>query len=177
MTQAATAPGPRCNVLFHPSFNVRGKAHTYLQKLEKDYGDISRIKFGPFNVIFLSNPGYIEHMLLHRDTYVKIKEGGMLRHLLGNGLLTSEGEFWMKQRRLIQPVFHKQRLQNFAQKISGSTLEMLSAWETGQGKAIEVYSEMNRLTLDIVGKTLLSTNVKGEFGKVSKAMTLMLTAV
>ena len=86
MTQAATAPGPKGNVLFRPDFNVRKRTHLYLQKLEKNYGNISKIKFGPFDVVFLSNPDYIEHMLLHRETYVKVKEGGMLRHLLGNGL-------------------------------------------------------------------------------------------
>jgi cytochrome P450 len=177
MTQAATAPGPRGNVLFHPSFNVRSKTHTYLQKLEKDYGDISRIKFGPFNVIYLAKPDYIEHMLLHRDTYVKVKEGGMLRQLLGNGLLTSEGEFWLKQRRLIQPVFHKQRLQLFAQKIADSATEMLAGWEKHEGQVLDIYGEMNQVTLDIVGRTLLSTNIKGEFGKVSQALTNMLKAV
>lgn len=179
MIQAATAtaPGPKGNVLLKSSFSIRSSAHVYLQQLEKDYGNISKIKFGPFDVVVLSNPDYIEHMLLHRDTYMKVKEGGMLRHLLGNGLLTSEGEFWMKQRRLIQPVFHKTRLNNFAQKISDATLDMLSSWQTKQSETLDVYNEMNQVTLDIVGKTLLSTNVKGEFSKVSRAMTLMLTAV
>ena len=85
-------------------------------RLETKYGDISKIKFGPFTVIYLANPDYIEYVLLNRDIYTKVQEGGMLRILLGNGLLTSEGDFWLKQRRLIQPVFHKQRLERFVQK-------------------------------------------------------------
>jgi cytochrome P450 len=178
MTQAAAAlPGPKGNVLLKPSFHLRGRAHLFLCQLEEDYGNISKVRFGPFDVVFLANPDYIEHMLLHRDTYVKVKEGGMLRHLLGNGLLTSEGEFWLKQRRLIQPIFHKQRLQTFAQKIADATADMLASWKEKETGPLDVYTEMNRLTLDIVGTTLLSTDVKSDFEKVNRAMTLMLKGV
>jgi cytochrome P450 len=177
MNQAATAPGPRMNVLLMPKRNLRKKTHEFVRGLEEKYGDISKIKFGPFTVIYLANPDYIEHVLLNRDTYIKVQEGGMLRILLGNGLLTSEGDFWLKQRRLIQPVFHKQRLDRFVQKISESTDEMLATWETKQNESLDVYSEMNRVTLDIVGKTLFSTNVKSEFDKVNGALTKIMTAI
>lgn len=174
---AATAPGPRMNVLLMPGRKFQNHAHEYLLKLEKDYGDVSRVKFGPFNVIYLTNPDYVEYMLQNRDIYVKVREGGMLRHLLGNGLLTSEGDFWMKQRRLIQPVFHKQRLNNFVQKIADSTTEMLDAWDKQAGQTLDAYNEMNQVTLDIVGRTLFSTNVKSEFDKVNRALTIILKAV
>ncbi len=177
MTQAATAPGPRGNVLLMPTRNIRKKTHEYLLRLEKEYGEISKIKFGPFTVIYLANPDYIEHVLLNRDIYTKVQEGGMLRILLGNGLLTSEGDFWLKQRRLIQPVFHKQRLERFIQKISESTDEMLGDWEKKNGETVDVYNEMNRVTLDIVGKTLFSVNVKSEFDKVNSALTKIMTAI
>ena len=177
MTQAASIPGPRGNVLLMPTRNIRKKTHEYLSLLEEKYGDISKIKFGPFTVIYIANPDYIEYVLLNRDTYIKIQEGGMLRILLGNGLLTSEGDFWLKQRRLIQPVFHKNRLERFVQKISESTDDMLTAWETKQGETTDIYNEMNRLTLDIVGKTLFSTNVKDEFDKVNTALTKIMTAI
>ncbi len=177
MSQAATAPGPRINVLLNPTRNFRTRTHEYVLSLEKKYGEISKIKFGPFTVIYLANPDYIEHVLLDRDTYIKVQEGGMLRLLLGNGLLTSEGDFWLKQRRLIQPVFHKQRLERFVQKISESTDEMLTAWENKQSETLDAYNEMNRVTLDIVGKTLFSTNVKSEFDKVNTALTKIMTAI
>lgn len=177
MTQTATAPGPRMNVLLLPSRKMRNQVHEYLVELEKKYGDVSRIKFGPFTVIYLANPNYIEQVFMQRDLFVKVKEGGMLRHLLGNGLLTSEGEFWMKQRRLIQPVFHKQRLNNFVQKIADSTNEMLSSWEEQNEQTLDAYNEMNKVTLDIVGRTLFSTNVKSEFDKVNKALSIILRAV
>jgi len=177
MTQVLTAPGPRGNVLLMPTRAFRKHSHQYLQQLEEKYGDISKIKFGPFTVIYLANPEYIEYVLLNRDTYTKVQEGGMLRILLGNGLLTSEGDFWLKQRRLIQPVFHKQRLDRFIQKISNSTDEMLNGWGKKNGETLDVYNEMNRVTLDIVGKTLFSANVKDEFDKVNSALTKILTAI
>jgi cytochrome P450 len=177
MTQAAIAPGPKGNVLLMPTRAIRKKTHEYLQRLEEKYGDISKIKFGPFTVIYLANPDYIEYVFLNRDIYTKVQEGGMLRILLGNGLLTSEGDFWLKQRRLIQPVFHKQRLERFIQKISESTDEMLAGWEMQNGETLDVYNEMNRVTLDIVGKTLFSVNVKSEFDKVNSALTKIMTAI
>ena len=177
MTQAATAPGPRGNVLLMPTRSIRNKTHEYLQQLEAKYGDISKIKFGPFTVIYLANPDYIGHVLLNRDTYTKVQEGGMLRIMLGNGLLTSEGDFWLKQRRLIQPVFHKQRLDRFIQKISESTDEMLAGWGKRNGETLDAYNEMNRVTLDIVGKTLFSAKVKDEFDKVNSALTKIMTAI
>ena len=177
MTQAATAPGPRGNVLLMPTRAIRQKTHEYLLQLEEKYGDVSKIKFGPFTVIYLANPDYIEHVLLNRDIYTKVQEGGMLRILLGNGLLTSEGDFWLKQRRLIQPVFHKNRLERFVEKISESTDEMLVEWHKKNDEPVDVYNEMNRVTLDIVGKTLFSANVKDEFDKVNLALTKIMTAI
>lgn len=177
MPNVEVAPGPKLNVLLRPSSLARKQTHRYLCELERKYGAVSRIKFGPFNVIYLCHPDYIEYMFLHRDKYVKVKEGGMLRHLLGNGLLTSEGDFWLKQRRLIQPVFHKQQLHTFVQKITESTDEMLMAWAQQTGETMDVYHEMNKLTLDVVGKTLFSTNVKEEFEKVNKALTHIMTAI
>lgn len=164
--------------MLRPLSFSRREAHLYLHDLEKRYGNISQFRFGPFDVVFLSHPDYIEHMLLNRDIYVKVEEGGMLRHLLGKGLLTSEGDFWLKQRRLIQPIFHKQRLNNFVQQIADATNEMLDGWETHpSSEPLDVYSEMNKVTLDIVGRTMFSTNVKSEFDKVNKAITRMLSAV
>jgi cytochrome P450 len=170
METLASPPGPKGNIIFRPEMDLRNETHLLIQLMERKYGPISKMKAGPFYFVVLSKPEYIEHMFLNRDIYVKINEGGNLRYLLGNGLLTSEGEFWMKQRRLIQPVFHKQKLQGFVQKIADSTNEMLDAWKNAKQDTVDVYREMTMITLEIVGKTLLSTNVKGDFAKVNQAL-------
>ncbi len=170
-------PGPKGNLVFNPPFDLRNKTHFFIEWMANKYGGISRAKAGPFNFVFLAKPEYVEHMFLTRDVYVKMNEGSQLKYLLGNGLLTSEGEFWLKQRRLMQPLFHKQRLQGFVQKIADATNSMMKDWEGRSMNVPDFYKEMNQLTLDIVGRTLLSTDLKGDFAKVNKAMTTVLESV
>jgi len=170
-------PGPKGNLIFNRNQDFRQGLLSFLQRMSKEYPNISRVKLGSMYFVQLSNEAYIEHVFQHRETYVKINEGGNLRFLLGNGLLTSEGEFWMKQRKLIQPVFHKQRLQGFVQKIVECTEQMLLSWEKKTTQQIDMFQEMTRVTLHIVGKTLLSTDVSEDFGKVSKALTMVLEGI
>ena len=177
ITATQTPPGPKGNLVLRPPFDLRNKTHFFIEWMADKYGDISRAKAGPFNFVFLAKPEYIEHMFLTRDVYVKMNEGSQLKYLLGNGLLTSEGEFWLKQRRLMQPLFHKQRLQGFVQKIADATNAMMNDWEERNMSVPDFYREMNQLTLDIVGRTLLSTDLKGDFAKVNKAMTTVLESV
>ncbi|MDB5283901.1 MAG: cytochrome, partial [Bacteroidota bacterium] len=165
------------NMLFRAPVDLRNETHIFIQQMGEKYGGISGAKAGPFSFVFLSDPDYIEHMFLNRDIYIKINEGGNLKYLLGNGLLTSEGEFWLKQRRLMQPLFHKQRLSGFVQKIADATNEMMTGWESTGLNNLNFYREMNQVTLDIVGQTLLSTNLKGDFAKVNRALTAVLEAV
>lgn len=168
-------PGPKRNMLLSRRNTFSKGILQFLQGFVKEYPGIGRIKTGTLSFVVITNPDYVEHVFMHRDKYVKVQEGGNLRYLLGNGLLTSEGEFWMKQRKLIQPVFHKQRLQGFVQKITDCTNDMLDAWEQrDENTTTDMLAEMNKLTLDIVGKTLLSTDVKGDFKKVSDALTIVL---
>ena len=176
-TAVQSPPGPKRNMVFSPPFDLRNKTHFLIEWMADKYGGISRAKAGPFNFVFLAKPEYIEHMFLTRDIYVKMNEGSQLRYLLGNGLLTSEGEFWLKQRRLMQPLFHKQRLQGFVQKIADATTSMMKEWEQRNMSVPDFYREMNQLTLDIVGRTLLSTDLKGDFAKVNRAMTDVLESV
>ena len=177
LTETQTPPGPKGNLVFRPPFDLRNQTHVFIQWMSEKYGDISRAKAGPFNFVFLAKPEYIEHMFLTRDVYVKMNEGSQLKYLLGNGLLTSEGEFWLKQRRLMQPLFHKQRLQGFVQKIADATQAMMKEWEGRNMSVPDFYKEMNQLTLDIVGRTLLSTDLKGDFAKVNRAMTDVMESV
>jgi cytochrome P450 len=175
--RAKLPPGPGGNVLLRRRKDFMSDSLKFLQDVIAEYPRIARLKAGTLSFVNITVPDYIEHVLSNRDIYIKINEGGNLRFLLGNGLLTSEGEFWMKQRKLIQPVFHKQRLQGFVQKIADCTAEMMKGWDAGNGGELNMHAEMNKLTLDIVGKTLFSTNVSGEFGKVSSALTMVLEGI
>jgi cytochrome P450 len=172
-----TMPGPKGNMIFRTNVDLRNETHLFIQHMAEKYGDISRARMGPLNFVFLSKPEYIEHMFLNRDVYVKVKEGSNLRYLLGNGLLTSDGEFWLKQRRLMQPLFHKQRLTGFVQQIADAVDAMTDAWEKTGADQLNFYREMNRVTLDIVGRTLLGTDLKSDFARVNRAFTAVLEAI
>ncbi|MBP6732044.1 MAG: cytochrome P450 [Chitinophagales bacterium] len=174
MAQAQLPPGPKTNLLWSKEANfvkdILGYFHTSVRK----YEGISRAAVGPYHYVNLSDPAYIEHVFLNPDIYVKGRDAKTLRFLLGNGLVTSEGEFWLKQRRLIQPLFHKQRLQSFVQKIADSTRLMLNKWEAYDGKVTDVHNEMTGVTLDIVSQTLMSTEVKGDFKNISDALLIIM---
>lgn len=168
MAQAQLPPGPKGNVLLNKNFDLKNGLLEYLEQDVKNYPKISRGKVGPFWYVNVSEPDYIEHIFTNREIYIKGRDNDNLKFLLGNGLLTNKGDFWMKQRRLMQPIFHKQRLQGFVQKISESTNNMLREWEGS--KQVDVHAAMTKVTLDIVGQTLMSANLSGDFKKVSDAV-------
>lgn len=172
MSQAQLPPGPKGNLLLNKKFDLKNGLLEYLEQDIKRYPKISRGKVGPFWYVNISEPDYIEHVFTNRDVYIKGRDNDNLKFLLGNGLLTNKGDFWMKQRRLMQPIFHKQRLQGFVQKIAESTHNMMDEWEGS--KQIDVHSAMTKLTLDIVGQTLMSANVSGEFKKVTDAVGIVM---
>jgi cytochrome P450 len=174
MTQAQLPPGPATNLLWNKEANFLKDILGYFDNSVRQYQGISRAAVGPYHYVNLSDPAYIEHVFLNPDIYVKGRDNKTLRFLLGNGLVTSEGEFWLKQRRLIQPLFHKQRLQTFVQKIEASTQAMLKNWQAYDGKVVDVHTEMTQVTLDIVSQTLMSTEVKGDFKNISDALLLIM---
>ncbi len=174
MTTAKFPPGPSTNLLWSKEHNIRKDVLGYFHNSVRKYNGISRAKVGPYHYVNVSVPEYIEHIFTHPEIYIKGRDNKTLRFLLGNGLVTSEGEFWLKQRRLIQPLFHKQRLQSFVQKITESTVMMLKNWETKTGVVIDMHTEMTGVTLDIVSQTLMSTEVKGDFKKLNDALLVVM---
>ncbi|MCW5906775.1 MAG: cytochrome P450 [Chitinophagales bacterium] len=167
-------PGPKHNLLLSREENIRNDILGYFHKSVRKYNGISRARLGPFYYVSVSNPAYIEHIFLNRDIYVKGRDNRNLKFLLGNGLLTNEGEFWLKQRRLMQPLFHKQRLQGFVTKIEACTNAMLNSWRGKENTATDLHSEMTKVTLEIVSQTLMSTKVQGNFKLLSDALHIVM---
>lgn len=92
--------------------------------------------------------------------------------MTGNGLLFSEGEFWRRQRRLVQPGFHRDRIAEYSQVIVRLTQQMLAPWQSGEIR--DIYTEMTRLTLAVVSKTLFGAEVADRTRQVEKAITVLL---
>jgi cytochrome P450 len=156
-------------------------AAQFLLRAHASYGDIVRLRLGPRVAYALFHPDHVAHVLIkHRDNYTKQSRGyHKLRQVLGNGLLTSEGDVWLRQRRLLQPAFSAARLAGFAGMMVTATEQLAQSWEPAarRGDPIDVADEMMRLTMRIVGETLLGTDVTGEASDVGAALTIVIDEV
>jgi cytochrome P450 len=130
----------------------------FIQKGFTACGDTFNLKLFR-DLVFTRDPAFFKHVLVQNNKkYVKGKAFAELSKVLGKGLLTSEGDFWLRQRRLIQPVFHRERLQGLVRTMSEITADFLNELEEVRGKsAIDIDEKMMRLTADIALKTLFST--------------------
>jgi cytochrome P450 len=127
------------------------------------YGDVARIGFGPFEYLLVNDAPSLHHVLVENArNYVKSRTYRAFRPLLGDGLLTSEGDFWRRQRRLIQPAFHRERLVGFVDAMTAETEESLSRWRSREGGAapLDIGREMNQLTFRVVGRTLFGVDLE-----------------
>lgn len=141
-------------------------------------GPVVRIPF-PLKVAHLiREPEHIKHVLVdaHKIYGKKTRGYDSLRLSLGQGLVTSEGEFWKRQRRIAQPAFHHQRIQSFADTMSRATLDLSEEWAraANAGTPVDVAKDMMRLTLRIAGLTLFSKDLADESEVIGPALTTML---
>jgi cytochrome P450 len=163
------APSPKQNFLFGAALVFRKDPLNFLINTAAEFPSFTQFRFAHLPMTLLSNPETIKHVLqTNNKNYRKGIEYEHLKPLLGEGLLTSEGDFWLRQRRLAQPAFHRDKIAHFAEQMVTSTEGILKGW--GNKKTVDVHSEMMHLALDIVGKTLLSTNVLDEANEVEKAL-------
>jgi len=140
-----------------------------MPNLQRDYGDIVTMRYYNFRVFFVSHPDYIEQVLVTDNR--KFIKGRILRknrQLFGNGLLTSEGDFWLRQRRLAQPAFHRARIASYADTMVKFASRIASEWSSGEER--DIHAEMMRLTLSIVAKTLFDADVDREAQRVGRAL-------
>ncbi len=171
---AQLAPGPKGSCLFGSLSEMRRDALGLLTRTARDHGDIARILL-VIHLHLLNHPDYVQHVLQsHHTNYQKDMSYDRMKPLVGEGLLTSNGDFWRRQRRLAQPAFHKQRLVGFAGAMSRNTDNMLERWHAVGEQPVDIGIEMMRVALGIVGETLFSIDLVGEAEEVSQALTLTL---
>ncbi|MDQ2975969.1 MAG: cytochrome P450 [Acidobacteriota bacterium] len=140
----------------------------------RDYGDVVRMRFLYLTVHFLYNPDDIEYVLsTNAKNFIKSRSlrSPFFRRLVGNGLLTSEGEEWKRQRRLAQPAFHRQRISAYGDVMVEYATRMISSWRNGEQR--DIHRDMMRLTLEIVVKTLFNADVSGDADKVGQVLSQM----
>ncbi|MBE9208376.1 cytochrome P450 [Nostoc sp. LEGE 06077] len=130
----------------------------------RDYGDIVPLQLGLTPACLVTNPEYIEEVLKNRTDFIKSRGLRSLKTLLGEGLLTAEGESWFWQRRLAQPVFHQKRINSYSQIMVDYTNQMLQRWSDGETH--DIHADMMHLTLEIVMKCIFSAEVDAGEAKV-----------
>ena len=146
---------------------------SYFFGAQREFGDVFAYRIGPRKLYFIAHPDDIKHALLDNyKNYRKHTAYDKIKPLVGEGLLTSEGETWLKNRRLAQPVFHRQRIDTFGDMMTEACLEMLARWQPylDTGEAFDLAPEMMRLTLTVVGKALFSTDLSGEAEDIGEAL-------
>lgn len=144
--------------------------------LRRDYGDAVRVPLTAKHTYFLlSRPEHAEHLLVaHQDRYVKAFTYRPLKAILGDGLLTSEGQIWQRHRRLVQPVFSHRHVQSFAPAVVAATRDRAGRW--APGTAIDVADEMRTLTMQVIGRVLFGVDLAADAEPVGRAVSRLQSA-
>ena len=153
-------PGPKGNFLLGNLIDFAKNPLSFMTRCVREYGEIIPLHLGQRKTILLAKPEYIQQILKDREIFTKPMALKSMHALLGQGLLTSEGETWFRQRRLAQPVFHQKRINNYGEVMVKYTQKMLADWQDGEIKNIQI--EMMRLTFNIVMKTLFNSDASEE---------------
>lgn len=171
-----TPPGPRSLVPLKVLRAFRRDPLGQLSRVAREYGDVVKLDLVK-TAYFVNHPDHVKQVLVdnHRN-YQKNFIYKRLEPMLGKGLLTSNGEFWKRQRRLAQPAFHKQRIAGFAELMVRHTRAMLQTWEqrARAHESIDVHAEMMKLTLVVVADALFSVNVMEDAEDVGRALSTAL---
>ena len=167
-------PGPRGLPLLGMALQVLHDPLGTLQRISREYGDIVRIPIVSDSRIFLNHPDYIEQVtVIQQSKFHKSKlTKDVTRRLLGEGLLISEGDFWRRQRRLAQPAFQRNRINEYAATMVESAEAHSQKWLDSEER--DIAHEMMALTLDIAVRTLFGTTLPAEARQVGRSLEFLM---
>lgn len=176
-TTRQAIPGPKGSLLMGNLPDIQRDRLNFMVELVK-YGPVARFTAGPKSFIQVSSPDGIQHVLVSNNANYDKQASAFapLRDTIGNGLLLSDGDFWRKQRRLMQPVFHTKNIQAFIDMMGEETSLVLDRW--GQVAASEqplnLQQEMMRLTLSVITRSLFNQRIGDETGSIGADLTILL---
>jgi cytochrome P450 len=130
----------------------------FITRISKEHGDVVKFRLAAREVYLFNHPDAIEDLVIgHKDLLVKDWLTRELSLVVGQGLLISEGALWKKQRKMIQPGFHRERIAKYADVMVRYTLRAIEQWKDGETR--DVHLELMRLALEIVAQTLFGVEV------------------
>jgi cytochrome P450 len=166
----AVAPGPRPSLLRSIVYFPGRDPLAFFSNLARTYGDIVSYKMAGEQLFLVGDPQHIKDILVtHNRNFMKGRGLQRTKRLLGEGLLTSEGAVHLRQRRLMQPAFHRDRIAGYGRTMVEHADRLRRGWV--DGATLDIAREMNRLTLNIVGKTLFDADVESHAIAVGEALT------
>lgn len=173
LAPSTRAPGPSNANPFAFFAEFRRDPLGYIEKLHREHGDVIALGWGPVRNFLIFHPADIKRVLQdNNQNYVKGAIIARTKIVIGEGLFTSEGDFWRRQRRLAQPAFHRKRIAAFVDTMADATANMLRRWDglARDGGTFDASVEMNRVTLAVVGRTLFGLDLDDEAAAVGPAL-------
>jgi cytochrome P450 len=163
-------PGPRGRPLVGNLPEFGGDMLAFVERCRRDYGDVVGLKLAHWPTYLVHHPDLVEELLIHRHKDYSKHHAffwSNVEAIFGRGLLTNEGDDWLRQRRLIQPAFQPERVARYAEIMVDRTERMLAGWRPGELK--DVRKEMMALTFQIVAETLFGADVRDDVAEVAAA--------
>ncbi|MGC2680703.1 MAG: cytochrome P450 [Candidatus Nitrosopolaris sp.] len=140
-----------------------------LTDIANTYGNICHFKFGRQHIYLVNDPNHIEDILIRNyKNFIKTRGLQVAKRLLGEGFVTSEGEYHDRQRRLIQPTFHPTRIKGYGDIITSHAIRMCERWK--DGITLDIHKEMMHVTLEIISTAVLGSDIKPEEDEVGVAL-------
>ena len=171
MVAVAIPQGPRGGRLMGNMREFNSDSLGFIERCAREFGDVVPTRFLYVPALFLFHPDHVEYVLAAGSkNFIKAASlrSPFFHRLVGRGLVTSEGEFWRRQRRLAQPAFHRDRVEAYARTMVAYAERMLSNWRDGQ--TLDAHEEMTILTQTVVAQTLFSADVSGDSREIGQAL-------
>ena len=149
-------PGPEGHILLGKLFDVRHDRLGFVAELRREFGDIVRFRMGSRILHLISHPGHVRYIL--QENHANYKKGVGLaeaRKWLGDGLVTSEGAVWARQRKMIQPAFHRVQVAAFSSAVTEAAAAVIARWRelAERGLNIELSSQLMQVKANSIPLT------------------------
>jgi cytochrome P450 len=147
----------------------------YLLSLHRQYGDTIYMRLGPYQTYWIFHPDQLREVLVTKARAFRRlgRQVEVLRQWDGDGLATSDGELWLRQRRLVQPAFHNRRFPGYARAMVAAGERLADRWEKEHAQQIEINEAMTSLTLEIIAKTLFDVDLSDEARRLGEAVAIL----
>lgn len=165
--------GPKGKFILGSAKEFRADPLAFCSKMERDYDGFCKVQLGPVKGIFVSDPEIIKQVLATKNkSFVKGSQYKELKHFLKDGLLTSEGETWFKQRRLAQPSFYKKTVETFFNIMVKYSDKLVNEWS--EKGAFEALPSMNTFTLAAIGEAVFNRDLTKDANSIGSNLGFMI---